>query len=432
MRAVAPTLAATARRAPLPARRRDRGAASTSRLRAPPPGRGAAASAPGGTVGTVPHDADNDAPSSSVASTAHGTPRWREFTLAFAGGWRGRSVEFDARGVARDIPIRYVHGVGRVPRANMPFADEDFDWVTRCECVSTDDGVRSDASRAMPEIGNEDAISSCGAAEWNDGAELLIADETLRILRGAGEDKTILPDGSFSAGARTLPTQPCAGNDDDAHGCVTVVHQCLADPSDPNRRVRIVQRIALDTAVREHRMISCDAWVEHRAKSCPRGFSGEPRVDTIAPNGKAWVGATSDATSVATWRLDWPVVDPGPDAKDGGSTFRVEEGAFAKEGAVGGAEGAVGGAVAVAGNPAANGVGQLLRLPGGAWAYCGADPSAPNAGTIVVECGYDPRAGGAGAGAFERAVASRRYDVATGKLVRVTLGRERLVDAARG
>ena len=86
----------------------------------------------------------------------------------------------------------------------------------------------------------------------------------------------------------------------------------------------------------------------------------------------------------------------------------------------------------MAGNPAANGVGQLLRLPGGAWAYCGADPSAPNAGTIVVECGYDPRAGGAGAGAFERAVASRRYDVATGKLVRVTLGRERLVDAARG
>ena len=138
-------------------------------------------------MGTVAH-ADNDAPSSPVASTAHGTPRWREFTLAFAGGWRGRSVEFDARGVARDIPIRYVHGVGRVPRANMPFADEDFDWVTRCECVSTDDGVRIDASRAMPEIGNEDAISSCGAAEWNDGAELLIADETRSHLarRGRG------------------------------------------------------------------------------------------------------------------------------------------------------------------------------------------------------------------------------------------------------
>ena len=285
MRTVAPTLAANARRAPLPARRCDRGTTSTSRLRAPPPGRG-------GPVGTVP--SENDAPSSSVASTAHGTPRWREFTLAFAGGWRGRSVEFDARGVARDIPIRYVHGVGRVPRANMPFADEDFDWVTRCECVSTDDGVRIDASRAMPEIGNEDAISSCGAAEWNDGAELVIADETLRILRGPGEDKTILPDGSFSAGARTLPTRPRATNDDDdAETDVTVVHQCLADPSDANRRVRIVQRVAFDAAAKNHRAVSCDAWMEHRERSCPRGFSDAPRVDTIAPNGKAWVRSPS-------------------------------------------------------------------------------------------------------------------------------------------
>ena len=108
--------------------------------------------------------------------------------------------------------------------------------------------------------------------------------------------------------------------------------------------------------------------------------------------------------------------------------IRDREGAVVKEGAVGDA---VGGAVAVAGNPAANGVGQLLRLPGGMWAYCGADPSAPSE-LVVVECGYDPRAGAASAGTFERAVASRRYDVATGKLVRVTLGRERLVDAARG
>ena len=48
----------------------------------------------------------------------------------------------------------------------------------------------------------------------------------------------------------------------------------------------------------------------------------------------------------------------------------------------------------MAGNPAANGVGQLLRLPGGMWAYCGADPSAPNAGTMTIECGYDPGANG--------------------------------------
>ena len=253
-------------------------------------------------MGTVP--SENDAPSSSVASTAHGTPRWREFTLAFAGGWRGRSVEFDARGVARDIPIRYVHGVGRVPRANMPFADEDFDWVTRCECVSTDDGVRIDASRAMPEIGNEDAISSCGAAEWNDGAELVIADETLRILRGPGEDKTILPDGSFSAGARTLPTRPRAtDDDDDAETDVTVVHQCLADPSDENRRVRIVQRVAFDAAAKNiapsratrgwstandrARVDSATrpAWTRSR-RTARRGFDPRPRrPDLLLPRG---------------------------------------------------------------------------------------------------------------------------------------------------
>jgi hypothetical protein len=135
-------------------------------------------------AGEETEDASPSPPSSSVASTAHGTPRWREFTLAFTGAWRGRCVEFDADGCALDIPIRYVHGVGRVPRANMPFADTDNDWVTRCDCVSTEDGVKLQAQRAMPEIGNEDAISSCGASEWNDGAELLVADEEVRILRG--------------------------------------------------------------------------------------------------------------------------------------------------------------------------------------------------------------------------------------------------------
>ena len=212
-------------------------------------------------------------------------------------------------------------------------------------------------------------------------------------------------------------------DDDDAETDVTVVHQCLADPSDENRRVRIVQRVAFDAAAKKHRAVSCDVWMERRERSCPRGFSDAPRVDTIAPNGKAWVRSPSASSSVvATWRLTWPVVDPGPDAKDGGSTFEVEEeGAFVEEGAVEGA-------VAVAGTPVANGVGQLLRLPAGMWAYCGDDPLAPDE-FVVVECGYDPNAGG---GERERAVASRRYRKADGKLVRVTLGRERLVDAARG
>ena len=183
MRAVAPTLAATAPRAHLPTRRRapNRGA---TRPRATPQMESSSSSEGAAKVADGEEDASPSPPSSSVASNAHGTPRWREFTLAFTGAWRGRCVEFDADGCALDIPIRYVHGVGRVPRANMPFADTDNDWVTRCDCVSTEDGVRLQAQRAMPEIGNEDAISSCGASEWNDGAELLVADEEVRILRG--------------------------------------------------------------------------------------------------------------------------------------------------------------------------------------------------------------------------------------------------------
>ena len=417
MRAVAPTLAATAPRARLPTRPRapNRGA---TRPRATPPG-GATpqmeSSSSSEGAAKVAGDEETDAsspPSSSVASTAHGTPRWREFTLAFTGNWRGRCVEFDDDGCARDIPIRYVHGVGRVPRANMPFADTDNDWVTRCDCVSTEDGVKLQAQRAMPEIGNEDAISSCGAAEWNDGAELLVADEEVRILRGSGEDKTVLPDGSFSAGARRLPT------DDDDDG-ITAVHQCVADPSDPNRRIRIVQRVRLDSSASENHhysMQSCDVWLETRTKQCPRGFSADPRPDVTNPNGRAWVGTLGGANFV----LDWPKEEnPGPELKDGGSLFRAATDEYSES-----ASQSQSSSIAVAGSEKANACGQLLRLPGGAWAYCGAHPD--DASIYVVECGYTP-----GGNSIERTVASRAYDVKTGRLVRVVLGRDVLVDARR-
>ena len=63
--------------------------------------------------------------------------------------------------------------------------------------------------------------------------------------------------------------------------------------------------------------------------------------------------------------------------------------------------------------------------PRGRAPYCGDDPLAPDDSAVVVECGYDRGRAGAGAGTVERAVASRRYPRADGKLVRVTLGRER-------
>ena len=134
----------------------------------------------------------------------------------------------------------------------------------------------------------------------------------------SGEDKTVLPDGSFSAGARRLPT---ADDDDDD---ITAVHQCVADPSDPNRRIRIVQRVRLDSSASGNHlysMQSCDVWLETRTKRCPRGFSADPRPDVTNPNGRAWVRTLGGANFV----LDWPKEENpgGPELKDGGSLFRA-------------------------------------------------------------------------------------------------------------
>ena len=116
----------------------------------------------------------------------------------------------------------------------------------------------------------------------------------------SGEDKTVLPDGSFSAGARRLPT----ANDDDDDD-ITAVHQCVADPSDPNRRIRVVQRVRLDSSASgnlNYSMQSCDVWLETRTKRCPRAFSADPRPDVTNPNGRAWVRTLGGANFV----LDWP------------------------------------------------------------------------------------------------------------------------------
>ena len=57
------------------------------------------------------------------------------------------------------------------------------------------------------------------------------------MLRGAGEDKTVLATGSFSAGARALPTPEsaaaaaAAAADAAAADAVTAVQHCLMDPS---------------------------------------------------------------------------------------------------------------------------------------------------------------------------------------------------------
>ena len=111
------------------------------------------------SAGAVPPGAEAV---SAEEGTAHGSAAWREFALAATGEWGGCCVAFDGDGVALDVPVRFVHGVGRIPADNMPFRDLVYDWQTKCVVSAEGDGLELVTKRALPEIGNEEAISSCG------------------------------------------------------------------------------------------------------------------------------------------------------------------------------------------------------------------------------------------------------------------------------
>ena len=178
--------------------------------------------------------------------------------------------------------------------------------MTKCETVATDDGIELRTKRAMPEIGNEEAISSCGGSEWGEDVAY-VEDEPVRVLRGADEDKTLLPEGAFSAGARTLPL-------DD--GDVTTVQHCLVDPGDTNRRVRVVHRVRRVGGERGWETASVDAW---RGRGECVALRHERRTDPadIITGVGGW-------TTNEAYLLMWPEEDPGPDAKDGGSQFLIK------------------------------------------------------------------------------------------------------------
>ena len=240
------------------------------------------------------------------------------------------------------------------------------------------------SKRAMPEIGNEDAISSCGGSEWGEDVAY-VEDEPLRILRGGDEDKTISPVGAFSAGARALPA---------AAGATTAVQHCLVDPN-TGRRVRVIQRVASgEDATWE--TVSTEVWIEEK-KACVAPFAADPAVSAEDLADEAW---TSVPERAASFRLAWPD-PPRPDAKDGGSAFvALEE----------------------AGNDRSVGPtwsrarGRLSRLPGGVWVFCG--QGGDDGEEVVLEAGWMTSGG-------ERMFAARRYDASSGRLTRVALGCER-------
>lgn len=223
----------------------------------------------------------------------------------------------------------------------------------------------------MPEIGNEDSISSCGGSEWGEHVAY-VEDEPLRILRGAEEDKTVLSTGSFSAGSRALP----ASRSDAASDCLptetsvdtipapdaatATVHHCLMDPSS-GRRVRVVQRVAAADGGGGGGWTTAwvEVWIEQK-KTCVAPFAGEDPV-SFNDDGNGGGGGWMMTERSASFHLAWPE-ESQPEAKDGGSVFVVEEVT----------RGAVGPAVAAGGSDAGDGGGaqaggNLMRLPGGVW-----------------------------------------------------------------
>jgi hypothetical protein len=278
------------------------------------------------------------------------------------------------------------------------------DITDGCVCYTGPSPCSEIASkRAMPEIGNEDAISSCGGSEWGEHVAY-VEDEALRVLRGAGEDKTVLPSGSFSAGARALPAAAAA----DADAATTAVMHCLMEPS-TGRRVRVVQRVAAagDGGDGGGGWVTAgvEVWMEQK-KTCVAPFAGDDRV-ILNGGGGEW---TLVPERSAAFDLVWPET-PAPDATDGGSAFvvTVAAAAAAEEG------GAVGPTTAAGGGGGGGARGNLMRLPCGVWVFCGV---AADGEEVVVEAGWvTPTA--------ERLFATRRYDARSGRLVNVALGCER-------
>ena len=148
-----------------------------------------------------------------------GAGHWGAFSAAAGGHWRGVQATFSGAGEPQELPAIYV------PEAFREWGDGLYDWQTHCSVACGDPpacGVDIVVRRLVP-------LAAC------ESVNIETVDESYSILRtdvdrNLGEAKTVLSDGSFSAGTRELDREK-----------VWRVEHCLATGED--ERVRVVQRV---------------------------------------------------------------------------------------------------------------------------------------------------------------------------------------------
>jgi len=207
-----------------------------------------------------------------------------------------------------EAPLRFVHGTGVIPSGSMPFRDKIYDQKTRAvfEYTAGGEGVIVRASRALPVIGEEANMGSCGGSEWNE--DVAFIREFPKTLRGvcavgavdapSSSMTTTSSAESFSAGTLALRDgdDRVSQDDIDAGGVsfapqideLFTFHSCLAYG---DVRARIEHHVTYDAHARELRTHGFTMCVE-RENACVNDFSHKPAAsmpEDVLDDARAWV-----------------------------------------------------------------------------------------------------------------------------------------------
>ena len=206
----------------------------------------------------------------TAESLAIGSQAWRAFAKAAAGEWDGQAVRFDAAtGEAMELDANIV------PEAYREWGVELRDRQANCHTIVDDsNGLRLITRLVYPAVGCEaDAVS--------------FDNEDRCVLKGQGEDKTILPNGAFSAGCRVLP--------DDGS---TFLLEC-AVPVDETTRYRFRHRLRLPVEAGRKPLVLLEVIAECRIGEdyVASGLAGPIPPSTCADAFPEW--AQVDGTAAA-------------------------------------------------------------------------------------------------------------------------------------